>query len=427
MAGKINKLISGCTLTQTTTSSSVAASSSSTIVFVSLNSQIRVGMKVSFPGSASGILVSSVVEEFVGADRRTKVTLSIAQSINNSTSITFTATDGVYSNTGRYKDNSTFNITISRKDGMILSPAPSVDFSDTNSANDYFITVTDTKNNGKLIQRLYTVKHTVPLKTNVNNDVISIICRASQDKVNGSTKIYGYDLLAKPPQSNWNTVTNQAVSNHNNIKIGSTSSLRNVNKLKDNRLLVVYGDPAATLTVKAVSNTVTGTTQASTTGSTVTVSNAQSSKILVGALVTGTGTVAGDVVSAVNTSTHVVTLSNARTIASGVTLSFISSLIASATKTIGSTGIYSNEVKFPKNNTTADLVYTFTLTEIATDSFVNIPSPLTFTVTSNGVATPTTQVSVPPVRTKQSNNSNPLASTYATANQQASQAGADLN
>jgi len=426
MAGKINTLIRGCTFTQTTTSTSVAASSSSTILFVTLNSQIRVGMKVSFSGSASNILVSSVVEEFVGNDRRTKVTLNTAQSVSNNTVVTFTATDGVYSNTGRYKDTSTFNITIARKEGMILSPAPSIDFSDTNSANDYFITVTNTENNNKLIQRVYTITHTVPLKTGASDDVISIICRASQDKVDGSTKIYGYDLLAKPPQSNWNTITNQAAANQNNIKVGSTSSLRNVNKIKDNRLLVVYGDPGATLTVSAVSNTVTGTTQASTTGNTVTVASNQSANILVGSLVTGTGITAGDTVVAVNTSTHVVTLSASRTVGSGVTLSFISSLIASATKTIGSTGIYSNEIKFPKNSTTSDLVYTFTLTEIAEDSFVNVPSPLTFTVTSNGVSVPTAQVSLPPVRTKENTNSNPLAPTYATANDRADMAGGTL-
>ena len=125
MAGKINTLIKGCTLTQTTTSTSVASSSSSTILFVTLNSQIRAGMQVSYTSSPAGLLVSSVVEEFVGNDRRTKVTLNTAQSISNSVEITFTATDAVFTNTGRYKDTSTFKLTITREEEMILSPAPS--------------------------------------------------------------------------------------------------------------------------------------------------------------------------------------------------------------------------------------------------------------------------------------------------------------
>ena len=102
MAGKINTLIKGCTFTQTTTSTSVAASSSSVELFVTLNSQIRAGMQVSYTGSPNGLLVSSVIEEFVGNNRRTKVTLSSAQSISNSVEITFTATDAVFTNTGRY-------------------------------------------------------------------------------------------------------------------------------------------------------------------------------------------------------------------------------------------------------------------------------------------------------------------------------------
>ena len=133
MAGKINTLIEGCTFTQTTTSTSVAASSSSTTLFVTLNSQVRVGMQVSYSGSPVNLLVSAVEEEFVSTTRRTKITLDSAQSISNSVEITFTATDGVYSNTGRYKDTSTFKLTITRDSEMILDPAPSIDFSDVNS------------------------------------------------------------------------------------------------------------------------------------------------------------------------------------------------------------------------------------------------------------------------------------------------------
>mgnify|MGYP005823478105 FL=1 len=140
-------------------------------------------------------------------------------------------------------------------------------------------------------------------------------------------------------------------------------------------------------------------------------------------MVTGTGITAGDTVVAVNTSTHVVTLSSARTVGSGVTLSFISSLIASATKTIGDTGIYFQKVNFPKNNTSADLVYTFTLTEILSDSFVNITSPITFTITINGTAIVEKNVSVQPVRTKEAQESNPIRSIYDTSAAQAAAAG----
>ena len=118
---------------------------------------------------------------------------------------------------------------------------------------------------------------------------------------------------------------------------------------------------------------------------------------------------------AVNTSTHVVTLSSARTVGSGVTLSFISSLIASATKTIGTTGIYAQQVNFPKNNTSANIVYTFTLTEIGSDTFVGVVSPITFTITSNGTARVESDVSVQPVRTKAAKESNPIRSVYDTA------------
>lgn len=423
MAGKINTLIEGCTFTQTTTSTSVAASSSSTTLFVTLNSQIRVGMQVSYSGSPVNLLVSAVEEEFVSTTRRTKITLDSAQSISNSVEITFTATDGVYSNTGRYKDTSTFKLTITRDSEMILDPAPSIDFSDVNNVNDYFVAVTDTESSSKLTTRVYTITHTVPLKLSSSDDVISVICRASQDKTAGSTKIYGYDLIAKTPSTSWNDITNQAVADRNNFKSFTSSTLRSINKRKDSRLLIVYGDPGATLTVAAVSNTVTGTTQSSTSGNTVTVASNQSASILVGSLVTGTGITAGDTVVAVNTSTHVVTLSSARTVGSGVTLSFISSLIASATKTIGDTGIYFQKVNFPKNNTSADLVYTFTLTEILSDSFVNITSPITFTITSNGTAIVEKNVSVQPVRTKEAQESNPIRSIYDTSAAQAAAAG----
>ena len=423
MAGKINTLIEGCTFTQTTTSTSVAASSSSTTLFVTLNSQVRVGMQVSYSGSPVNLLVSAVEEEFVSTTRRTKITLDSAQSISNSGEITFTATDGVYSNTGRYKDTSTFKLTITRDSEMILDPAPSIDFSDVNNVNDYFVAVTDTESSSKLTTRVYTITHTVPLKLSSSDDVISVICRASQDKTAGSTKIYGYDLIAKTPSTSWNDITNQAVADRNNFKSFTSSTLRSINKRKDSRLLIVYGDPGATLTVAAVSNTVTGTTQSSTSGNTVTVASNQSASILVGSLVTGTGITAGDTVVAVNTSTHVVTLSSARTVGSGVTLSFISSLIASATKTIGDTGIYFQKVNFPKNNTSADLVYTFTLTEILSDSFVNITSPITFTITSNGTAIVEKNVSVQPVRTKEAQESNPIRSIYDTSAAQAAAAG----
>ena len=423
MAGKINTLIKGCTLTQTTTSTSVAASSSSTELFVTLNSQIRAGMQVSYTSSPAGLLVSSVVEELVGSDRRTKVTLNSAQSINNSTEITFTATDGVFTNTGRYKDTSTFKLTITRKEEMVLVPSPSIDFSNVNSVNDYFVALTDTKVSNKLVTRVYTITHTVPLRTNVDDDVITVLCEATQDKTAGSTKIYGFDLIAKAPLSSWSSVTNQAASNRNNLKTTTFSSLRKINKIKDNRLLVVYGDPGATLTVAAVSNTVTGTTQSSTTGNTVTVASTESSKILVGSLVTGSGITAGDTVVAVNTSSHVVTLSSARTVGSGVTLSFVSSLIASATKTVNSTGIYSQEIKFPKNTTTADLTYTFTLTEIGSDTFVNISSPLSFTVVSGGTAVAATAAVVQPVRTKRATESQPNVTFYANRNEAAVQPG----
>ena len=423
MAGKINTLIDGCTFTQTTTSDTVASSSSSTILYVTLNSQIRAGMQVSYSSSPTGLLVSSAVEEFVGSDRRTKVTLNTPQSISNSLEVTFTATDGVYSNTGRYKDTSTFKLTITRELEMILSPAPSIDFSDVNNVNDYNVTVTDTETSSKLVSRVYTITHTVPLRASLTEDVISVVCRASQDKTAGSTKIYGFDLLAKSPSLNWNEFSNQAVPDLNNFKLNTPSTLVNINKRKANRTFVVYGDPGATLTVSAVSNTVTGTTQSSTTGNTVTVASTESSKILVGSLVTGSGITAGDTVVAVNTSSHVVTLSSARTVGSGVTLSFVSSLIASATKTIGETGIYVQKVTFPKNNTSADLVYTFTLTEIASDSFVNIDSPTTFTITSNGTALTQNNVSVRPVRTKAAKESNPLRSIYDTAVASADHAG----
>jgi len=122
------------------------------------------------------------------------------------------------------------------------------------------------------------------------------LCEASQDKTAGTTKIYGYDLIEKLPGTNWSEATNQAVSDRNNLKTNTFSSLRKINKRKDNRLLVVYGDPGATLTVAAVSNTVTGTTQGSTSGNTVTVASNESANILVGSLVTGTGITAGDTV-----------------------------------------------------------------------------------------------------------------------------------
>ena len=76
-----------------------------------------------------------------------------------------------------------------------------------------------------------------------------------------------------------------------------------------------------------------------------------------------------------------------------------------------------------KDNTSADLVYTFTLTEILSDSFVNITSPITFTITSNGTAIVEKNVSVQPVRTKEAQESNPIRSIYDTSAAQAAAAG----
>ena len=63
------------------------------------------------------------------------------------------------------------------------------------------------------------------------------------------------------------------------------------------------------------------------------------------------------------------------------------------------------------------------MTEIGTDTFVNIASPLTFTIVSGGTALPIRAASVPPVRTKTETEANPVVTFYANRNEAAAAPG----
>ena len=98
----------------------------------------------------------------------------------------------------------------------------------------------------------------------------------------------------------------------------------------------------------------------------------------------GTGVTEGvKVVSTTDASPDTVTLNLGQSVASAELIGFAHTLLASNTvKTIGSNGIYYIYLEFPKNNSTANLTFTITLTENVTETFIDFATPSTVNVIS---------------------------------------------
>ena len=98
----------------------------------------------------------------------------------------------------------------------------------------------------------------------------------------------------------------------------------------------------------------------------------------------GTGIAEGvKVVSTTDASPDTVTLNVGQSAASAELISFAHVLVSdNSVKTIDANGIYYIYLKFPKNNSTANLTFTITLTENASNTFVEFSSPATTNVIS---------------------------------------------
>ena len=78
-----------------------------------------------------------------------------------------------------------------------------------------------------------------------------------------------------------------------------------------------------------------------------------------------------------------VTLNLAQSAASTELIGFAHVLVADNTvRTIDENGIYAEYINFPKNNSTANITFTITLTENSTNSFVDFNSPETLSIIS---------------------------------------------
>ena len=400
MAGELKIYKNGCTVTITTTADSVVTSSTAIHYFTS-NGQIQVGQQISFSGYTGGAKVSAVEDVTYSGSRRTKVTLDASATINSGTTVTFTTLDmrnqNSFSTSGRVGDTSSFNIIVERVTGRILSPNPVISFEDVNNINDYKVVVTDVfENNTELIKRTFAVTRKVGLKKLKTNDVINIKARTIIDLTGTNNKIYGYELLAKPPGQTIEELSNTIANRNKDLTSISIPTTRNINKRAETRLLVVYGDPGATFKLGVLSNNISLNHEASNVSNQTTLNLAGSANgtvinpgMAITAMGGGTSITSGvKVVSVTDASPDTVTLNLAQSAAADELITFAHVLTAAnSVKTIGSNGIYTQYIEFPENNTTANLTFTITLTENVTNTFTEFASPSTLAVVSTFTAT----------------------------------------
>ena len=166
---------------------------------------------------------------------------------------------------------------------------------------------------------------------------------------------------------------------------------RFINKKAEKRLLVVYGDPNSTFKLGVKSNTITVNHESSAVTNQTTLNlsgSANASTINKGMTIVsmggGTGVTEGvKVVSTTDASPDTVTLNSGQSAASTELIGFAHVLFADNTvKTIGSNGIYYAYLEFPKNNSTANLTFTVTISENVTDTFVEFATPSTISIVS---------------------------------------------
>lgn len=389
MAGLIEIYKQGCNVTVNTTATCVVTATS-TIHRFTHNPQIKIGQKITV--LANNYYVTAVEDEIYSGARRTKVTFGSSVSLSNSANITFISVDNSFNTDGRVNETSTFNIVVERITGRILSPNPAISFDDVYSINNYKVVTTDVyENTTELIKRTFTVTHKAGLKKIKGTDTINITAGTVVDLTGTQNKIYGYELLTKPPGQTIEEITNQKASSFVDLTSISFPSKRNINKKAETRLLVVYGDPTATFKLGVKSNIITVNHESSavTSQTTLNLSNSANAgpinkDMTITAMGGGTGIAEGvKVVSTTDASPDTVTLNVGQSAASAELISFAHVLVSdNSVKTIDANGIYYIYLKFPKNNSTANLTFTITLTENASNTFVEFSSPATTNVIS---------------------------------------------
>jgi hypothetical protein len=249
---------------------------------------------------------------------------------------------------------SVFSKTFTADNDFVFKTPPTVDFTKTNSPSNYSFEVVDVPANGvqnkNLTQRTFTIKYTYEL-TQPENDVVKFFARGKRTITSTTQSIYGFSI--------------------------NKSSLKQVGETRD---LVVFGDTGAIVNLAIAkvggANLITTTAAVKTTTSnsvllTTTVAN---NRVFVGMSVDGTGVGSGVTVVAVSGSS--ITLSAAKSLSANTILTFGSS--GGFTATIGDNGKYILPINFPRVSSASS--YTVTLTEITSDSFVNITTPSVVTI-----------------------------------------------
>mgnify|MGYP003638744366 CR=1 FL=1 len=386
MSGLLKVYKDRCSVTLSTTATALANVLGTVHYMTNSNAQIRVGQSIGI----GNVKVISVVSEVYNGARRSKVTLSNSTAINANTVLTFTSNDNTFSTSGRVGEVSNFKITIERIVGSILSPKPTLNFSDVYSMSSYKVTSVDTfENTTELIKREYNITYKVPLKKSVGVDNINVKATTITDETGVNNQIFGYEFLTKPPGQNLEDITVKKASFLKDLTSISFPSKRNINKKAETRLLIVYGDPGVTFKLGVLSNVIPITSNASaqTNQTTLSMGNgtaATVAKINKGMTITYTASSGvSEGIKVVSTSGTSVVVSTAQSLAANEQISFGHVLVAANTvKTIDENGIYAEYINFPKNNSTTNITFTITLTENSTNKFVGFNSPETVNIVS---------------------------------------------
>lgn len=249
---------------------------------------------------------------------------------------------------------SVFSKTFTADNDFVFKTPPTVDFTKTNSPSNYSFEVTDVPANGvqnkNLTQRTFTIKYTYEL-TQPENDIVKFFARGKRAITSTTQSIYGFSI--------------------------NKSSLKQVGETRD---LVIFGDTGATvnLAITKVGGanliTTTAAVKTATSNSALLTTTVANNRVFVGMSVTGTGVGAGVTVAAVSGSS--ITLSAAKSLSINTVLTFGSS--GGFTATIGDNGKYTLPINFPRVSSASS--YTVTLTQITSDSFVNLTTPSVVTI-----------------------------------------------
>ena len=389
MSGLLKVYKDRCSVTLSTTATALATVTGTVHYMTNSNAQIRVGQSIGI----GNVKVISVVSEVYNGARRSKVTLNNSTAINANTVLTFTSNDNTFSTSGRVGEVSNFKITIERIVGSILSPNPTLNFSDVYSMSSYKVASVDTfENTTELIKREYNITYKVPLKKSVGVDRINVKATTITDETGVNNQIFGYEFLVKPPGQNLEDITVKKASFTKDLTSISFPSKRNINKKAETRLLIVYGDPGVTfkLGVKSPTININHESSAVTNQTTLNLAGAADAGPInkgmsIVSMGGGTAIASGVKVVGRNTtsSPDTVTLNLAQSAASTELIGFAHVLVADNTvRTIDENGIYAEYINFPKNNSTANITFTITLTENSTNSFIDFNSPETLSIIS---------------------------------------------